>query len=461
MRRHLLLIGLLALAGARGGRAETTTYPAATLNLIPTGKVSIQLTVETGTYAINNFVFTRKYSYTVKNLGPSTYLISGFSPACDDPFATDPAAITPASKSAGWTAATFPLDTPVDPVWATSQAASSIAQNQSGKFVYYTNDPPLKGDLFLHGATSGTTRDDVISYWHPDCGAQITLPGSDIPYVLHGPFDLAQAYPAQPSGYLGSTPSIADNECFAGSSQGMVNANAVSGVLCLDSVVVDGVPVLNVNAFATCPSGQTQPFVQSYRLIKDVPGSGKCPLTYTPRTWVQFGTGVRTWWALRYTQPGTTFTLELTVRCKDPRKHGQPSLHIDRWTWRVTANLDTLPLVIQVLHTSAIGTLEIPCIAGEDTYKALLAGVNRLKTARSLDAKQDALFDLEALLIAAGAFGEVVVPEEWFPSFPPGNGAALGEHGYTGIFETVENPCVCKLLADLEFIGVQMGITSA
>jgi hypothetical protein len=460
MRRCVLLIGLLALVGARGARAETTTYPAATLTLTPTGKVSVQLTVESGTYAVNNFVFVRKYCYTVKNLGPSSFLIDGFSPACDDPFAADPAAITPATKSAAWTAATFPLDTPVDPVWATSDSTKAIAINQSGKFVLYSNDPPSQDDLFLRGSTNGTRRDDIIRYWHPDCGTQITLPGSDIPYVLHGPFDLAQAYPAQPSGYPGSTPSIADDECFTGTQQGMPNATAVSGAFCLDTVIVDGVPVLNVNAFATCPSGQFQPFVQSYRLIKDVPGSGKCPLTYAPRTWIQFGTGIRTWWALRYTQPGTTFTLELTVRCNDPRKRGKPAIHIDRWTWRVTANLDTLPYVIQVFHTGAIGTLEIPCIAGEETYQCLVAGVNRLKTASSLVAKQNALFGLEALLIASGAFGEVLTPEEWFPSFPPGNNAVLGDHGYTGIFETLEHPCVCKLLADLEFIGEKTGITA-
>src|SRR5262249_59974445 len=99
MKRCLLLVGLLTLAAARGVQAETTTYPAATLNLVPTGKVSIQLTVETGTYAINHFVFTRKYCYTLKNLGPSSYLISGFSPACDDPFAADSAVITPASTT--------------------------------------------------------------------------------------------------------------------------------------------------------------------------------------------------------------------------------------------------------------------------------------------------------------------------------------------------------------------------
>jgi hypothetical protein len=457
MRRSVLLIGLLALVSARGVRAETTTYPAATLNLTPTGKVSVQLTVETGTFAKNNFVFVRKYCYTLKNLGPSTYLIDGFSPGCDDPFAADPAAITPPSKSADWSAATFPLDTPVDLVWATNKPGSTIAINQSGKFVLYTNDPPEQGDLFL----SSTTRDDVIRYWHPECGAETKLPGSDISYVIHGPFDMAQAYPAQTSGYPGSTPPIADDKSFTGTTQGTLNASAVSAVLCFDSIVVDGVPVLNVNAFASCPSGQFAPFVQSYRLVKDVPGSGKCPLTYAPRTFVQFGSGIRTWWALRYTQPGTTFTLELTVRCKDPRKRGQPSIHIDRWTWRVTATLDSLPLVIQVFHTSAIGTLEIPCIAGEDTYQALQAGVTRLKNARGQSAQQDALFDLEALLIACGAFGEVLTPEGWFPSFPPGNSAVLGENGYTGIFETLENPCVCKLLADLEFIGTQMGITSA
>ena len=66
--------------------------------------------------------------------------------------------------------------------------------------------------------------------------------------------------------------------------------------------------------------------MQAYRLIKQVPGSFKCPDVYglphfqpnssgnlvlQPYTYFQFGTGVRTWWALNFTQPGTVFILEV------------------------------------------------------------------------------------------------------------------------------------------------------
>ena len=70
---------------------------------------------------------------------------------------------------------------------------------------------------------------------------------------------------------------------------------------------------LNVNCFVVKPVVAGQNFectVQAYRLIKEVPGSFKCPDVYglphfddkgnlIPYRYFQYGTGVRTWWALR------------------------------------------------------------------------------------------------------------------------------------------------------------------
>jgi hypothetical protein len=472
MRRRLIPALLLALATLGPARAATTVYPAATLSLSPTEKVSIQLTVETGTYSVDSMVFIRKYSYTLKNLSSNGYRVSGFNPDCDNPFGADPAVVTPPSKSSGWQKARFPLDSPADYVWftLTGQNASALGNGESVKVALYSNDPPGIGEIFLRGLAPVTsaTRHDSIRYWHPDCGAALEVPKTGLPVVPHGPFDLAQAYPAKPAGYSGASPAIAPNNSFSGAQLGPANANAVAGVLCLDTVDVEGLPVLNVAAFATCPPGQYDPYVQSYRLIKRVPGSDKCPLTYAPQIFTQYGTGIRTWWALRYTQPGTTFTLEVTVRCRDLTRGGASALHIDRWTWRVVATLESLPHVIDVLHTRAIGTLEIPCIVGEDAYRALLTGADQLKTAAANMSKsararveaQNALIGMEALLLANAAFGEVVTPEGWFMSFPPGNKTELGQRGYAGILESLENPCVCKLIADLEYIGKDLGIVS-
>jgi hypothetical protein len=264
---------------------------------------------------------------------------------------------------------------------------------------------------------------------------------------------LAQAYPAVSQPLAG----VADDRCFDGIRQGENTGTAVPGLLCLDTTIVNGVPRLNLNSFVTCPSGQTQPFVQSYRLIKNVPGSAKCPMTFSPRVYYQFGTGIRTWWALQFTQPGTTFTLELTVRCLDPRGR-QLRFHVDRWTWEVIATLDTFENLIHLLHTNAVGTTEVPCIVGEDIYAALLDGLQAMRDAQTQGhAKlQDAFFNLEGLVTTFCAFGEVLEPEAWFDNNPPGNAAPTGPMGIVGIIETTENPCCCKLLVDLEYIGTQM-----
>jgi hypothetical protein len=282
-------------------------------------------------------------------------------------------------------------------------------------------------------------------------GVTAPLASTKMDVVEHPRQYLAQAYPATAT----PLPGVADDRCFRGIRQGENNGLAVPGLLCLDSVMVKGVPRLNVNSFITCPAGQTQPFVQSYRLTKDVPGSAKCPMTFSPRSYYQFGTGIRTWWALQFTMPGTTFTLEITVRCLDSRSR-KALFHIDRWTWEVIATLDTFEHLIHLLHTDAVGTTEVPCIVGEDVYMALLDGLQEMRDAPSLPARQDALFNLEGLVTTICAFGEVLEPETWFGDYPPGNAAPTGPMGIVGIIETTENPCCCKLLVDLEYIGEQM-----
>jgi hypothetical protein len=457
MRRCVLLTMLLALVGAGSGRAATQTFPARDITIPSVGKVRVQLKVETGTFAVKDFVFVRKYCYTLTHLGATGYVLTGLNPDCSDPFAGEPPTITPSSKSAAWQVTEFADYEPADPVWFTTNAAKGLAKDDSAKLVLYTNDPPAEGELFVSGRLGTTLRHDALSYWHPDCGTETCPAEGNIPVVCRGPFDIAQAYPALPADYPGTK--IAPNRSFKGNkAQGSQNVTAVSGIFCLDSMVVNGVPVLNEGAFMTCPSGgYTDPVAQSYRLIKEVPESPKCPMTYQHRIWIQHGKGVRTWWALRYTPPGTTFTLEITVRCR-ARVGGAVAIHKNRWTWRVTATIDSLPHVIQVLHTGAVGTMEIPCIPGENTYLLLQTGVQNLKKATTRRARQDAIFDLEALIIASALFAEKATPSLWGTGFPPGNAAVPTKAGWIGILETIENPCACKLIADVDYIGRQLGI---
>jgi hypothetical protein len=310
--------------------------------------------------------------------------------------------------------------------------------------------------------------------------------GTELPRFQHGPtadddtFSVAEAYPVEVGGLDSDLPcsggDISPNQRFCGVEQSTVdsdvvpgtqvgNVAAAPGILALQSTGGDGSPVrLDVNCFVSCPDGQTQPFVQSYRLIKNVPGSGKCPTTFAPRTFYQFGGGVRTWWTLIYTQPGTTFTLELTVRCLTA--NGQPTLHIDVWKWEVVVTFESLRRVIDVLHQGTIGTTEVPCIASEDMFAALKDSVDLIEDAINaavpdVVTAQDELFRMEALIISFTSFVDCFDAEAVFSqAFPPSNDIQLGDNGFTGIIDTVENPCACKLLADLEALALCEGIVT-
>jgi hypothetical protein len=255
--------------------------------------------------------------------------------------------------------------------------------------------------------------------------------------------------------------------------------------------------VLDVNCFAVIPFGQTGPcFVQSYRLTKQVPGSYKCPDVYgmahggAPYQYFQFGSGVRTWWSLNFTQPGTQFILEVFSVCRaapvmgyDPATGqsmlisagGEPRIHNDVWVWRVMADEHTMAWLIELMHAGAVSTLEIPCILGEDMYDALKNARQRLAdaiTTQDLDRIGSAIFDFEALIVSNCLFIEVLNPGTLFRGAdqfggaalqPPGNLAptvtlADGGTAVAGIIDTLEHPCCCKLLVDLEWIALRNNI---
>jgi hypothetical protein len=301
----------------------------------------------------------------------------------------------------------------------------------------------------LHPA-GALTAGPVPVYYHPD------------PSVASA-FQIAENYPGHSEPHE-TDPlfMIADNGCWSGENVSGDNIHAVPGIFCLDTD--PNTFRLNVNAFATCSPSEHNPFVQSFRMTKDIPGSNKCPVQYPPRTWFQFGRGIRTWWALNYTQPGTRFILEVTVRCLDNTTN-QPRLHIDRWTWEVVASLDTLVHTIDVLHSNAISTLEVPCILGEDLFVALKDQVEAIRLAHQngdIIGAQDQLFNTEGLILSNCAFGELIEPDIWFPNGLPSNLTAdqITPFGIAGILDTIENPCCCKLLVDLEYIGIKYNIVS-
>jgi hypothetical protein len=331
-----------------------------------------------------------------------------------------------------------------------------------------------------------------------------------LPNVDHGPFNLAEAYPCTVGTFadnLGITPLQVFNgtgtNCTVSANNGTPGAvtTAAPGILCLKRPTnANGVPTsfaLDVNCFAVTPSGQFGCVVQAYRFFKLVPGSFKCPDVYgLPHfdskgniqfyTYVQFGSGIRTWWSLNFTQPGTRFLLQVVSACQFIPRDAlgnaigvqRTHIHMDSWRWRVTADEHTLGSVIQLMHGGAVSTLEVPCILGEDMYDALKQAQVRLGAAISstsgtrLNDIGDALFDMEALIVANCLFVEVLNPLQTFPGAmqfgapniqPPGNLAqtvVFGTQGsvVAGIIDTIENPCCCKLLVDLEWIAIRNGI---
>jgi hypothetical protein len=318
--------------------------------------------------------------------------------------------------------------------------------------------------------------------------------------ISHGAFNLAEAYPCTPGTYAAAL-GITDPGVFTGVCPAQAGApGAAPGVLCLQRQGTS----LDVNCFAVIPAGQTGPcFVQIYRLTKIVPGSFKCPDVYgLPQAggyhYFQFGAGVRTWWALNFTQPGTQFLLEVASVCRAAPKvqldangqpvldtdgkqivlvpGGKPLVHWDQWTWRVVADVNTLAYVIELMHEGAISTLEVPCIVGEDMYDALKKAQARLAGAIKAGIRTEvgnAIFDFEALIVSNCLFVEVLNPPLVFPGpdqfgaagfQPPGNLAPSatipgGGTAIAGIIDTTEHPCCCKLLVDLEWIAIKNGIT--
>jgi hypothetical protein len=271
---------------------------------------------------------------------------------------------------------------------------------------------------------------------------------------------------------------------------------AVAGVLCLPTAGDPADPRLNVNAFAMLGPGDdpSQPcYVQMVRLIKTIPGSIKCPDVYgTPVfdangnptgqpaiTYAQFGatpTGIRTWWALSYSMPGTKFTLEVTVVCRKLVGNIEaPDIHVDRYTWVVVANADTLPVVINLEHTSTIGTMEIPCIVSEQAYCDLMAASGLIKLADLSGVQNDrftAIQTFEGVIQQDCTFVDFVQPSVLFPGpidtttqlptyQPPSDAGTIpGATGSVGIIDSLEHPCCCKLLVDVEAIAQQWGVAS-
>jgi len=145
----------------------------------------------------------------------------------------------------------------------------------------------------------------------------------------------------------------------------------------------------------------------------------------------------------------------------------------------VVADVRTFPRVVDLLHQDAVGTFEVPCILAEDVASNIRSMAANFTTAVGQGNQNDifnGLIDLEAFIAMNCVLTDVAVPEVLYPGAPvvipggsmptyqpPGNQAVtdtvFGTGRPFGILDTTENPCCCKLLVDLEFMGQQLGIS--
>ena len=335
-----------------------------------------------------------------------------------------------------------------------------------------------------------------------DCGKQSSCtttvsitPAPGNPADCQHNANVAQVYPALPTQ---SPYPFAQFGTFIGSSVAPFNQLAVPGVLALDTQQDNR---LNVNSFVTsacCPGGSTT--ISDVRLVKRVPGSVKWPGCYQPYQVTQVGRDqIRTWWALNYTQPGTTFTLTLTGNCTTPGNPGNGGPRIcprhspggtwrnscncgstnppgstptpggttpynETWVWTVVANPETFRLLIDLFHVPSIGESEVPCILDENVYDSLVSAADAIKAAvaafklnpsnANRQAATLALIQAEALIVANTIQADWLDDLNAIIPLPNSNFAPVG----AGLADTCENPCSCKMLSDLEWIATQNGL---
>jgi hypothetical protein len=292
-----------------------------------------------------------------------------------------------------------------------------------------------------------------------------------------GPFVILQAtpctssavgLPALPAGVISTATCIGGTATGIGPGPSAVPAMSfVGNVLCLDAG-----PNGDFASFVqNCPAGTT-PVIQGVKLIKTTPLIPKCPDVFPATTTVQTpaSTGIRTFFPLKFDACGTTFTLQIEFACVAGPAGGQrgqvKQVRLNTFTFRVDITPDTLSWVVQALHNEPLGLCETPCITDEGLYAQLLTLAGNIATANAglpatILALNTALDTFEATVVRNATFltsvaqittdktGTItaVSPCAIFPNGVPGN-STIGTFGF-GIVDTLENPCACKLIADI------------
>jgi hypothetical protein len=114
--------------------------------------------------------------------------------------------------------------------------------------------------------------------------------------------------------------------------------------------------------------------------------------------------------------------------------------------------------------------MEFPCIADERVFADLKGLALALREASNQIDAQNAVVNFEFFVLSECVFADFVAPEfARMDTFgftqPPGNlpsGTSWTpfQDVSGGIIDTLENPCCCKLMVDIEYIANNLGIAT-
>jgi hypothetical protein len=226
---------------------------------------------------------------------------------------------------------------------------------------------------------------------------------------------------------------VAGNATWAGEAR-RAEEDAVPGLFRLADTASGGSVRIDLRPFATTRPGET--FVQvlsspAPQLVMQVPGSAKCSGVYSLQTFTQSGANIRSHFAIMGLQPGTTFTLTLSVQCRQGA--GGPLVtHQDRWTWKIVATPESLRALLIALHGHTVSTAGVPVIVSEPAYDALIAAAQQIQTRIQAG-------DNNGAKAAIDAMDQLVV--------------SYANHG---IIVSTENPGDCWIRVELEYLRSQL-----
>jgi hypothetical protein len=456
--------------------AQTVTQ-ISELTSTQTGERLILTAQVTRSESANSF----EWRFTLRNPTENTVRLGAFtvSPRCD----IGPAVITATPE--GWVA-TKDVAAENKVVWQwiptpavnPTNAAQQIDPGETAVFSFLLNQPARSNG----GVASAVNR---FGFSGPTVGCQPVTPPPQInippappsgPTVRNIDFEVLQAMPCSFKRTPPPAPQVPSGItwtgcCIAGAPAGGIEHTTlacrfVGGVLALDPGA-DG----SFRSFTVGGPEGTDPVLQGIKLIKVVPRQDKCPDLWPGQTFVQTGiTGIRTFFPLKYTPCDTVFTLEVEFASMTrtvPRRVQE--VRVNRFNFRVTVRPETLAWVVEALHCAPLGVCEVPCITDEDVFRTLLTQAGAIATAAGsneparLRALNEALDNFEATVIRNCLFQQQVfqtneqgqlLPCAIFAGRLPGN-RTVGEFGF-GIVDTIENPCCCKLIADIVCLKNQL-----